>query len=530
MRAHIRLAFVALLLLASGGSLSAWQIRIATWNLLNFSERKAGLPPDGPLKTQLLDNYANIISQYDIVVLQEILNNGVPLTTALALRPALANYDCQTVSLPSGRTGRQEVYGVCYATAQLALTGTFDWMAQATAQAFVPPPRVPQQVWMRPPLVASFTYTPPGGVPFHFSLNINHTKYEYSAGLRPQGTPPAAHDFDATHYELWATQQNAGAGVAPLAVLGDLNADCLSYPPRWRGQDFTAGWNWYPANYGVKTNVAAGIDCAYDRIILNTSFNHYYRADGVHKIDINQWLNGFRVSDHYLVWVEVGDGAPAAPPALAVAAAVPATSFIKRVQAALAGGGRMYVIAAAVSVAASAALYITAYDKDVNFQGNRVIPLTDVRGAPTPVTLENGGFVTPPVWDAPVSGAYKLVLDVNGDGKYVKTDGDVANLDGEIDFLVSDSATAHGSVVTRGDNGQLRELFNEASAHNVYAEARLLPPSSNVDLWVVSTKLLPATFTGWAAAIQQGTLNLASVSAPVNVTKGPLILGSVTAV
>jgi len=181
-----------------------------------------------------------------------------------------------------------------------------------------------------------------------------------------------------------------------------------------------------------------------------------------------------------------------------------------------------------VVAAATAALYVTSYDKDVDFRGNRIIPLTDVRGAPTPVTLRNGAFVTPPAWSAPVSGAYKLVLDVNGDGKYVKADGDVANLDGEIDFLVSDSATGHGSVVTRGDNGQLRELFNEASAHNVYAEARMLPPSSKVDVWVVSTKLLPATFPGWAAAIRQGTLNLATVSAPVNVTAGPLMLGQIT--
>jgi Endonuclease/Exonuclease/phosphatase family len=527
MRACIRLSVIALLLLASGGSLSAWQIRIATWNLQNLGRAKAGLPPNGPLNQQLLDTYAQIISQYDIVVLQEILVDGTPLTIAIANRLALANYDCQTVSLPSGRAGRQERYGVCYATAQL--TGTFDWMAQATAQAFVPPPRVPQQVWMRPPLVASFTYTPPPpGMPFHFALNINHTKPNYSAGARPQGTPPAAHNFDSTHYELWATEQNAAAGLAPLAVLGDLNADCHSYPPHWRGHDFTAGWNWYPANYGEKTNVAPAADCAYDRIILNTAFNNYYLGHGVHMLGINQMLNGFQVSDHYLVWVRVGDGLPVVPPALAVAVAVPAPSFIKRVQAALAGGGRIYVVAAAVTAAATAAaLYITSYDKDVYFQGNRVIPLTDVRGAPTPVRLENGGFVTPPVWDAPVSGAYKLVLDVNGDGKYVKTDGDVANLDGQIDFLVSDSATAHGSVVTRGDNGQLRELFNEASAHNVYAEARMLPATSNVDVWVVSTKLLPATFPGWATAIQQGTLNLASVSAPVNVTAGPLMLGDV---
>jgi len=328
MRARIRLAVIALLLLTSGGSLSAWQIRIATWNLENFGLAKAGLPPNGPLNAQLLDTYANIISQYDIVVLQEVLANGIPLTTALANRPALASYNCQTVSIPSGRAGRKEVYGVCYATARLALTGTFDWMAQAAAQAFVPPPRVPQQVWMRPPLVASFTYTPISGMPFHFRLNINHTKPQYSAGARPQGTPPAAADFDATHYELWATENNAGAGAAPLAVLGDLNADCLSYPPQWRGQDFTAGWHWYPANYGVKTNVAPGTDCAYDRIILNPAFDQFYLNHGVDMV--GQVLNGVQVSNHYLVWVAIGDGLPAAPPALAVAAAVQTASTRSR--------------------------------------------------------------------------------------------------------------------------------------------------------------------------------------------------------
>jgi hypothetical protein len=521
-------AVIALLFLASSARGAPgdgnWSIRIASWNLLNFGLRKAGLPPHGPLRANLIARYAQKMSQYDIIFVQELLNDGTSLTNAVANDPQMAAYDCHTVSEPSGRAGRPERYGLCYATARLVLNNTFDWVNPQAASAFNGTQQVPQNVWMRPPLLASFTYTPADGEPYTFEVTTSHTKPAFGAGGPPHGTPRNAANNDSVYYELWGIEHNPSA-PANMVILGDLNADCTSYPAARQGLNFTLanGWTWY-VNYGEKTNTALGSDCAYDRFILNAALNQKYRDYGIDRTGINVMVDGKRVSDHYLVWLEIGNRQRKRT-ALVAGLDTPVDQNSQRMFAPRVKRIRFNATGVSRSPVRPPKLFVLAYDQSRHFTGNQKWPLTDVRGMPTPVTITSTGtFATDVMWQQPTSGAYSLVLDVNGDGFYDKSDGDVANSDDEIDFLISDPALAHSDIVTIGDNAQLRELFNAAGAQNIYAAARGLASFSDVDVYVASTALLPADFTGWEAEKAKGTLDLPTVSVPINVLRAPVLL------
>ena len=134
-------------------------------------------------------------------------------------------------------------------------TGSFDWSLQADATAFVPPPQPPANVWMRPPLMVSFTYTPPNDAPYSFTVYVSHTKPAFGAGGPPAGTPADALNNQSVFYELWATENNQVAeppATENIVVLGDLNSDCASYPQRERGTNFK------PAVWGHQLRHRAG--------------------------------------------------------------------------------------------------------------------------------------------------------------------------------------------------------------------------------------------------------------------------------
>jgi len=197
----------------------------------------------------------------------------------------------------------------------------------------------------------------------------------------------------------------------------------------------------------------------------------------------------------------------------------------RRMTDAQSGGPPININANGISIPNSAdtpMLYVVNYDKS-NFWS---IPLVDVRGAATPVTVRGDGtFSANVIWNTPAKGNYSLVLDVDGDGVYNKSSGDIVNANNEIDFIV-DGGTSHSQVTTLDDNGRSREVFNQNSALHVYGLAKNLTPGAQVDVYVVATKLLPAGFVDWATARGQGTLDLASVAVPANKVHGPLLIPS----
>ncbi len=500
-----------------------WSITVASWNVLNFGNRKAGLAPY-PAKPNLLQQMASIVMRYKIVVLQEILNGGNSVTQGLAPLLAGAGYQCQNISAPAGRAGRRENYSVCYNTDRLVLTGTFDYLGHPYT-AVNGTQQTAQQVWMRPPALASFRYQKPDNTYFSFDITTIHTKPQYSRGGRPAGTPANAPKFASVRNELQSTETNFQAVNPNRIMIGDLNADCVYYQPRFRGNEFN-GWLWTFAD-GTKTNTAQSSSCAYDRVILNQSIQQFYQFGGVDRHGINLRIDGRRVSDHYLVWAQFGGGKKKAKRQVLSVSARAGIKKQRRLQV------RRQIFLKGLNLARPIAgqqpkLYITKYVKTRNFDGYGSYPLTDVRGAPTPVQITaSGDFQTPVEWTAEEVGVYNTILDMNGDGVFRASDGDVANNNNEADIIVVKPSTMHSQLASLDDNGNTRELFDADRAQNVYALGRNLPALANANLYVVAKQLLPASFTTWQAMKAAGTLNLPSVAVPVSSTANSIILGSV---
>jgi hypothetical protein len=171
-----------------------WSITVASWNLLNFGDRKAGVAPH-QAHPALIARMAAIIGRYNIVVLQEVLNDGAGVTDLIEA-DLPNNYQCEIISQPAGRAGRRERYSVCYNTEDMAYNGAFDYLGNPYT-AIDTTQQTAQQIWMRPPARVSFSYTKPDTTTFDFDITTIHTKPQYSQGARPAGTPTMRQNLPA---------------------------------------------------------------------------------------------------------------------------------------------------------------------------------------------------------------------------------------------------------------------------------------------------------------------------------------------
>lgn len=526
-----RLAGVLALALALASPLTAsavphrWDLRIASWNLLNFSLTKAVDPATGADRALLLTRMGLIAGAYDVLIFQEVLQTGASVTGHL-INYLPAGYVCAPVSAASGRVGRQERYVICAppanATGTIAIGPSTDY--STTGLNYIAANGTPQpaaNVWMRPPLLATITYTPNDPVfpPVSFALYTNHTKPAYgtSAHARPPGTVAGAPNSSSVHYELQAIQNNM-APAANRILIGDLNSDCASYPVMYRGLDFPvpAGWTWHVA-YGQRTNTAPGSSCGYDRVILNAGAQAYYRDHGV---DYDHYGNATRiqtqrVSDHYPVWVRLGQEQNPVTTALMASLSLPVAPPNKQAKfkstdtVHSAGKGLMPLVT-------GAKLFATAYTVANNYKSNFTYNLVDVRGTPDTVSTDaNGDIVQTLSWVSPPAGAYVFVFDANGDGKFRLADGDFANSATQADILVTASSAGHNDLVTLGDDMGLRDAFDLGQAYNIYALGKNLPANGAGDAYIVSRRLLTAAgYPTWAAA-RRARIALAPVSIPI---------------
>lgn len=536
---------VVALLLALGLSVGApakssaqthqWYLNVASWNLLNFSLRKA-TTPGGADRVNLLTGMGQIAGAYDILVFQEVLEGGQSVTGHL-INYLPAGYACNHVSAASGRVGRQERYVVCAPPANawgtIAIAGWTDY--STTGANYLAPDGTMQpaaNVWMRPPVIARVTFTPNDATfpPVTFDIYTNHTKPAYgaSAHARPPGTIPGAPNSSVVHYELQAIENNLSPGVNRM-LIGDLNADCASYPVAYRGLDFAA-WQWR-IDYGTRTNTAVGSSCAYDRIILNNGLAAYYRGHGV---DYDHYGNatrvdGQRVSDHYPVWVRLGQYQNPLKQALIASLSTPVTQANK--QAKFSTNDTVKLTGSGLKPSVTGAkFYVTSYATNVNYKSNFSYALTDVRGAPDTVSTDaSGNLVQTLRWVRPPAGAYVFVFDANGDGRFDPKDGDFANNAVQADILVTAGTSGHNDLVTLGDNMALRDAFDLTQAYNIYVLAKNLPPETTGNLYIVSDRLLAkAGYATWAAA-RAAHIALAPYSIPIGLAdKGVIDTSRIT--
>jgi endonuclease/exonuclease/phosphatase family metal-dependent hydrolase len=222
-------------------------ITIANWNLQVFGQSKAS----NETKMQFYDD---VISQYDIVFVQEIRDASETAFPLLCDR--LEGYGCMA-SPRDGRTSSKEQIGVIFK----------DSIELETVETLPDP----NDVWERSPIRAKFNASG-----YHFTA--------YNAHLKPDDVASEMQAFE-----------DAISNEGNVIILGDLNYDCDYVNPD-EDTSFDT-WNWLIWDYEDTT--VSDTDCAYDRIIVNDDMYEEIVAPGFYKEITKDF------SDHYVVWVEV---------------------------------------------------------------------------------------------------------------------------------------------------------------------------------------------------------------------------------
>lgn len=230
-------------------------LTIANWNLEIYGAAKAA-------KETLLQDYADIIDDFDIMFVQEIRDkNG---SAFQALCDHLPQYKCK-ISSRAGRSSSKEQYGVLYRSISLE---TGKEISMVNWEDYNPDK---QDRWERPPLAVTFDVAG-----YQFTVYNIHVK-------------PAA-----VQQELAALEQMI-TNKGNILLMGDFNADC-SYYNSQQEKEFDA-WHWILGD----TDTSVGQQsCAYDRIILNDDALEEFGKKGIVSEGITE-----EHSDHYVVWVGI---------------------------------------------------------------------------------------------------------------------------------------------------------------------------------------------------------------------------------
>lgn len=227
-------------------------LTIANWNIQTFGPSKASNP-------DLLRFYAEVLSQYDIVYVQEIRDaSGMAFQYLCAYMPR--DYECE-ISSRAGRTQMKEQYGLMYKN-DIKLVNTKDFNPDFADR------------WERPPIMHEFQVG-------EYSFTV------FNIHAKP----------DDVKQELIYLELEANNVEGNVMVIGDLNADCGYYSQRFE-PEFGAGWNWVITN-SMRTNMGR-TPCAYDRAILNDDMFFEFVDAGVRYEGITN-----EHSDHYPIWVEI---------------------------------------------------------------------------------------------------------------------------------------------------------------------------------------------------------------------------------
>lgn len=224
--------------------------KVASWNLQVFGDKKAA-------NQDLMNQYASIMDDYDIIFIQEIRDKDGSAFRELCM--IMPGYECM-MSSRAGRSISKEQYGLFYRN-DLHLVNHVDLNERSGFP----------EMFERPPFLTEF--------------NLSGTKFIFwNAHLKPT---EVVQEMDEVVKRV--------SYKDPEIVLGDLNYDC-NYANPFK-ETHLDDWYWVIPDSADTT--VKDTHCAYDRIVINPkAFDHFVDA-GIFKDGITE-----EVSDHYLVWAE----------------------------------------------------------------------------------------------------------------------------------------------------------------------------------------------------------------------------------
>jgi len=220
---------------------------VANFNLQIFGTSKASDP-------ELMDFYASMIKNHDIIFIQEIRDSSGEAFESLCNK-VKDTHKCVTTGR-AGRSTSKEQYGIAMKKG-IDIIDYKDYNPDS------------QDRWERPPVMITFKIKD-----YNFTAWNIHTK--------PDDVPQEMEYLDQV-------VQDKGNVV----VLGDLNADCNYYNNPLE-PDFN---DWFWAVRDSDDTTVSQTDCAYDRIIVNANMLDEFLGYDIYRTGITK-----EVSDHYLVY------------------------------------------------------------------------------------------------------------------------------------------------------------------------------------------------------------------------------------
>lgn len=282
------------------------RLRIGAFNIKQFGHAKMSRGHD------VVDLLAKILTRYDLVLVQEILDSSYPGKRAIDqllcyINSITTNGKPYAVVLservgkrtsPSKRgSAHKEQYAIIYRSDRFQVRQSFHY-EDGDEETF-------EDEFMREPFVV------------HFNLESVKLKDVIIVGLhtRPADTPEELRNLSAVHQTLRTKFPN----IQDIIIMGDLNADC-NYASKAvldeLRRDFLPQYVWL-IDDEVDTTVKTTTDCAYDRILVtgarllealpSSGKGEVFRFD--EELSMPPNIDAYKdVSDHYPVEVSLNVG------------------------------------------------------------------------------------------------------------------------------------------------------------------------------------------------------------------------------
>ena len=234
------------------------RIRIGAFNIQTFGEKKSE-------NAKVMKSITSILSQYDLIAIQEIRDNSD--TSILALMSTLPGYEYE-LSSRLGRTSSKEQYAIIYNPNRVQYITSYVY--DDTNDTFE-----------REPFIARFH-----SGSLDIVITVLHSKPDDAAG-----------EIGALSSVI-SSEQARFVNESGFIVLGDLNADCSYY----HGELIASMVSLISSDADTTTG---STNCAYDRIIVSRDLKQRIIDSGVEGFDKELNLTNEEaraVSDHYPVY------------------------------------------------------------------------------------------------------------------------------------------------------------------------------------------------------------------------------------
>jgi len=302
MKKHVIIDVIVLILFISSFSFASEKIKIASWNIQNFGEKKAN-------NEAIMVLIATILSKYDIIAVQEISNlyeksdTGCPRNENScpghkncnlllnAFKKYLSGKENRDYDFILSPYVKDERYLFIYDKNKVQALDSgqliTDWGED---------PDIPlcdsrsEGAMARQPFFAKFK-----SGDFDFTLMTAHTK-------------PDRNLLELQSLALFYKRiQEIDSDQNDVILLGDLNADCRYLSDNAQIEFREVEYFWVIDN-SKDTTVRDTTDCAYDRIIFTESTGEDYTGTyGIFRFDEEYGISkktALKISDHYPVWAE----------------------------------------------------------------------------------------------------------------------------------------------------------------------------------------------------------------------------------